>query len=396
MWQRTFGRIKVKFIDEAVIRVSAGDGGNGCVSFRREKYVPRGGPDGGDGGDGGDVWVVVDAGLNTLADYRFIRQYQAGRGENGGGSDCTGARGSDITLKIPQGTRITDMGTGEVLGDLRREGEKLCVARGGRHGLGNTHFKSSTNQAPRQRTMGAKGEKRQLKLELLLPADVGLLGLPNAGKSTLVRAVSAARPKVADYPFTTLVPCLGVVRTGEGRSFVIEDVPGLIEGASAGLGLGIRFLRHLQRCRVLVHLVDALPVDGSDPLVNARVIENELKTYARGLEQKPRWLVLNKSDLLPGEDARALLERVRTGLEPVPERGFIISALTGEGVRELTFALQELVDEVKARELQELEEAVPAAEKFVWTEAEPEARPEQPEGGDDGDEEEGPEIIYRH
>lgn len=387
----------MKFIDEAEVRVSAGDGGNGCVSFRREKYVPRGGPDGGDGGDGGDVYVVVDAGLNTLADYRFIRQYQAGRGENGGGSDCTGARGRDIVLKIPQGTRITDMGTGEILGDLRREGERLCVARGGRHGLGNTHFKSSTNQAPRQRTLGAPGEKRQLKLELLLPADVGLLGLPNAGKSTLVRAVSAARPKVADYPFTTLVPCLGVVRTAEGRSFVIEDVPGLIEGASAGQGLGIRFLKHLQRCRVLLHLVDALPVDGSDPLENAKVIENELKTYAQGLELKPRWLVLNKSDLLQQGEAQTLLERVRTGLEPVPERGFIISALKGEGLRELLFALQDLVDAEKARELKELKEAAPAAEKFVWTEAEPDhkAAPDQlPQ--DSGADEDGPEIIYRH
>lgn len=387
----------MKFIDEAEVRVSAGDGGNGCVSFRREKYVPRGGPDGGDGGDGGDVYVVVDAGLNTLADYRFIRQYQAGRGENGGGSDCTGARGRDIVLKIPQGTRITDMGTGEILGDLRREGERLCVARGGRHGLGNTHFKSSTNQAPRQRTLGAPGEKRQLKLELLLPADVGLLGLPNAGKSTLVRAVSAARPKVADYPFTTLVPCLGVVRTAEGRSFVIEDVPGLIEGASAGQGLGIRFLKHLQRCRVLLHLVDALPVDGSDPLENAKVIENELKTYAQGLELKPRWLVLNKSDLLQQGEAQTLLERVRTGLDPVPERGFIVSALKGEGLRELLFALQDLVDAEKARELKELKEAAPAAEKFVWTEAEPdhEATPDQlPQ--DSGADEDGPEIIYRH
>ena len=238
----------MKFVDEATIRVEAGDGGNGCVSFRREKYVPRGGPDGGDGGDGGNVFVVTDSNLNTLVDYRFTKFYKAERGQNGMSSDCTGARGQDIYLKVPVGTRITDAETAEVLGDLRKENEVLCVARGGRHGYGNTHFKSPTNRAPRQKTNGTPVERRILDLELLLVADVGLLGLPNAGKSTFIRAVSAARPKVADYPFTTLVPNLGVVKTGNGESFVIADVPGLIEGASEGAGLGHRFLQPPHSC----------------------------------------------------------------------------------------------------------------------------------------------------
>nr|MCR5084140.1 GTPase ObgE [Succinivibrionaceae bacterium] len=238
----------MKFVDEALIKVEAGDGGNGCVSFRREKYIPKGGPDGGDGGDGGHVLVLADGSLNTLVDFRFTRFYKAGRGENGMSSDCTGARGEDVVVHMPVGTRIRDHETGEVIGDLTEAGQTLCVARGGRHGLGNTHFKSSTNRAPRQRTMGTEGERRELDLELLLAADVGLLGLPNAGKSTFIRAVSAARPKVADYPFTTLVPSLGVVRAGDGESFVVCDIPGLIEGAAEGAGLGHRFLRHLERC----------------------------------------------------------------------------------------------------------------------------------------------------
>ena len=403
----------MKFVDEATIRVEAGDGGNGVVSFRREKYIPKGGPDGGDGGDGGNVFLLADTNLNTLVDYKFTKFYQAGRGQNGMSSDCTGAKGQDIILKVPVGTRVTDKETGEVLGDLRKEGELLRVAKGGRHGFGNTHFKSSTNRAPRQKTNGTPGERRILELELLLVADVGLLGLPNAGKSTFIRSVSAARPKVADYPFTTLVPNLGVVKTGDGESFVIADVPGLIEGAAQGAGLGHRFLRHLERCRVLLHLVDANPVDGSDPVTNAQVIEKELKEYAHDLYEKPRWLVLNKVDLLEGGEAEGqeLLQKIAAGLETAPERTFIISALQKQKTNELTYALQELVENVKQAE-REAEAAAAAsgkkAERCVWTEGEQNLKdpvngaqfsgePELDDEDDDFflDEEEGVEIVYQ-
>ncbi|MGL5800704.1 MAG: Obg family GTPase CgtA, partial [Plesiomonas sp.] len=281
----------MKFVDEAVIRVDAGDGGNGCASFRREKYIPKGGPDGGDGGDGGDVFIIADENLNTLIDYRFERSFRAERGENGRGSNCTGKRGQDITLKVPVGTRAVDEETGETLGDLTQHGQKMLVAKGGYHGLGNTRFKSSVNRTPYQKTSGTKGEKRELRLELMLLADVGMLGMPNAGKSTFIRAVSSARPKVADYPFTTLIPSLGVVRMDSERSFVVADIPGLIEGAAEGAGLGIRFLKHLERCRVLLHIIDINPVDGSDPAENARVIVSELEQYSELLASKPRWLV---------------------------------------------------------------------------------------------------------
>ncbi len=382
----------MKFVDEAVIRVEAGDGGNGIVSFRREKYIPRGGPDGGDGGDGGNVYLRADTNLNTLVDFRFTKFYKAERGKNGGTSDCTGAKGEDKVLLVPVGTRVTDVATGEVIGDLRKEGEGLCVARGGRHGYGNTHFKSATNQAPRQKTNGTPGERRQLKLEMLLVSDVGLVGLPNAGKSTFVRSVSAAKPKVADYPFTTLVPSLGVVKTSEGRSFVIEDIPGLIEGASEGAGLGHRFLKHLERCRVLVHLVDVHPVDESDPVDNVMVIENEIKQYAHELYNKPRWLVANKVDLGTEEEAQETLQRIIDAVEVKPEKTFIISGLNKTGVPELLYALQDLVDEVKLKEQQEPEK--PKAENFVWTE------PELPENRFDDDddfedEDDGPEFIYK-
>ncbi|SFS39596.1 GTP-binding protein [Succinivibrio dextrinosolvens] len=382
----------MKFVDEAVIRVEAGDGGNGIVSFRREKYIPRGGPDGGDGGDGGNVYLRADTNLNTLVDFRFTKFYKAERGKNGGTSDCTGAKGEDKVLLVPVGTRVTDVATGEVIGDLRKEGDGLCVARGGRHGYGNTHFKSATNQAPRQKTNGTPGERRQLKLEMLLVSDVGLVGLPNAGKSTFVRSVSAAKPKVADYPFTTLVPSLGVVKTSEGRSFVIEDIPGLIEGASEGAGLGHRFLKHLERCRVLVHLVDVHPVDESDPVDNVMVIENEIKQYAHELYNKPRWLVANKVDLGTEEEAKETLERIIEAVEVKPERTFIISGLNKTGVPELLYALQDLVDEVKLKEQQEPEK--PKADNFVWTEPElPENRFDDDDDFDD--EEDGPEFIYK-
>ncbi len=380
----------MKFVDEASVRVAAGDGGNGIVSFRREKYIPRGGPDGGDGGDGGNIYLKADNNLNTLVDYRYTRSYQAERGENGGSADCTGARGKDTYLKVPVGTRVSDMGTGEVLCDMKSDGQVFCVARGGRRGYGNTHFKSATNQAPRQRTLGTPGERRQIKLELLLVSDVGLLGLPNAGKSTLVRQVSAARPKVADYPFTTIVPSLGVVKTSMGRSFVIEDIPGLIEGASSGVGLGFKFLKHLLRCRVLVHLVECLPADGSDPMKNARTIEQELKQYSEELWQKPRWLVINKADLADPEEVQKVLEAVCAGLENKPEKCFVISGMKGSGVKELCFALQDLVDEVKARELQEGDEQHEPQE-FIWTE--PEVK-EPPAPDDDDEPEDGPEFIY--
>ncbi|MCR5537101.1 MAG: GTPase ObgE [Succinivibrio sp.] len=382
----------MKFVDEAIIKVEAGDGGNGIVSFRREKYVPRGGPNGGDGGDGGHVFLRADSNLNTLVDYRFTKFFKAERGENGMSSDCTGARGQDLTLKVPVGTRITDLATGELIGDLKRPDEVICVARGGRHGFGNTHFKSSTNQAPRQKTDGTPGEKRQIKLELLLVSDVGLCGLPNAGKSTLVSVLSAAKPKIADYPFTTLVPSLGVVKTSEGRSFVLEDIPGLIEGAAEGAGLGHRFLKHLERCRVLVHLVDLNPIDESDPVENARVIEEELRQYAQELYTKPRWLVGNKADLLSAEEAQARLEAIAQALDSKPERTFVISALQKQGLNELSFALQDYVDELKRQEVES--DKAPAAENFKWTEPEPKAPRTADEADEDADDADGVEVFY--
>jgi len=322
----------MKFIDEALIRVEAGDGGNGCASFRREKYIPKGGPDGGDGGDGGDVYLIADENLNTLIDYRFEKRFVAERGENGRSANCTGHRGKDITLRVPVGTRAIDNDTQEIIGDLTKNGMRLLVAKGGYHGLGNTRFKSSINRAPRQKTMGTPGEKRDLLLELMLLADVGMLGLPNAGKSTFIRAVSAAKPKVADYPFTTLVPSLGVVKVDDNRSFVIADIPGLIEGASEGAGLGIRFLKHLERCRVLIHLVDINPIDNSDPADNVAIIESELFQYSESLADKPRWLVFNKIDTMSDEEVHARAEEIagRLGWE---EDYYLISAAAGFGLR---------------------------------------------------------------
>jgi GTP-binding protein len=334
----------VKFIDEANIEVIAGDGGNGAASFRREKYVPRGGPDGGDGGHGGSIYAVADRNINTLIDYRYARIHRAKRGENGRGADQYGRGADDILLRVPVGTVITDADTGEFVADLAAHGAQALVARGGKGGLGNLHFKSSTNRAPRQFTTGEEGEKRRLHLELKVLADVGLLGMPNAGKSTFIRAVSAARPKVADYPFTTLAPNLGVVRTDANRSFVIADIPGLIEGAADGAGLGHRFLRHLQRTRLLLHIVDLAPFDpAADPVRDAKAIVGELKRYDEALFDKPRWLVLNKTDLVPAPERAA---RVKAFVKAYRWKGpvFAVVAVNGEGCRDVVFAIQDWLD----------------------------------------------------
>ena len=339
----------MKFVDEAKVKVSAGNGGRGSTSFRREKFVPLGGPDGGDGGHGGSVYLRAAAGINTLVDFRIERTFRAEHGESGGSNDCFGRGGVDLYIPVPIGTTVRDGETGEIFGDMLHEGDTLLVARGGKGGWGNQKFKSSTNRAPRQFGPGLPGEKRILELELKLIADVGLLGLPNAGKSTLIRAVSAARPKVADYPFTTLIPNLGVVDIGQGRSFVMADIPGLIEGAAEGAGLGIRFLKHLQRTRVLLHLVDVSPVDpNADPVRDARAIVAELKKFSPELASKPRWLVLNKRDLLPDDEAE---KRARAIIRGLRFRGphFLISGATGRGTKELTDAVMAFLEE-RARE----------------------------------------------
>ena len=304
----------MKFVDEAEIRVEAGDGGSGIISFRREKFVSKGGPNGGDGGDGGDVYLMADTNLNTLVDYQFEKFHIASRGQNGMRTNCTGKRGDDLVLRVPVGTRAVDIDTNEVLGDLTQNGQKLMVAKGGWHGLGNARFASSTNRTPRKKTNGTPGEVRNLRLELLLLADVGMLGLPNAGKSTFIRAVSSAKPKVADYPFTTLVPNLGVVRTESSKSFVIADIPGLIEGAAEGAGLGIQFLKHLERCGVLLHMIDVLPADGSDPAENARTIIEELGKYSDKLANKPRWLIFNKIDLVLEDELEEIMQNVTSAI----------------------------------------------------------------------------------
>ena len=334
----------MKFFDEATIEVVAGDGGNGIASFRREKYVPRGGPDGGDGGRGGSIYAVADRNINTLIDYRYARIHRAKRGENGRGADQYGRGAEDIVLRMPVGTVIADAESGELIADLARDGARALLAAGGKGGLGNLHFKTSTNRAPRQFTRGEEGQHRRLTLELKVLADVGLLGMPNAGKSTFIRAISAARPKVADYPFTTLAPNLGVVRTSESRSFVVADIPGLIEGAADGAGLGHRFLRHLARTRLLLHIVDLAPLDEAvDPVHDARAIVKELKRYDEALYEKPRWLVLNKVDLIPDDER---VKRVKAFVRSYRWKGpvFAISAVNGEGCRELTFAIQDWLD----------------------------------------------------
>ncbi len=356
----------MKFIDEAKIYVKAGDGGNGIATFRREKYIPMGGPNGGDGGKGGSVYVVADRNINTLVDYRYTRKFLGQRGENGGSADCYGKGGDDIILRVPVGTVISDLNTGEVMADLDVHDKKILLAKGGKGGLGNTHFKSSTNRAPRQCTKGDPGEEFELMLELRVLADVGLLGLPNAGKSTLIRAISSARPKVADYPFTTLHPNLGVVRVDAEKSFVVADVPGLIEGAADGAGLGIRFLKHLQRTRILLHLVDIAPMDpDADPVHDAKAIVDELAKHDTALVEKPRWLVLNKLDLIPEEERE---EKIADFLKAYKEISgydgpvFTIAAINGEGTKPLIYAIHEALEQLAIPEVADDDEDEAAAD----------------------------------
>ncbi len=350
----------MKLVDEAEIQVIAGNGGDGCVGFRREKYIPLGGPDGGDGGTGGSVWIEADENLNTLVDFRHQKQFRAQRGENGMGQQRYGKGGEDQVVRVPVGTLVLNVDTDETIGDLTGHGDRLLVARGGEGGLGNMHFKSSITRAPRKATPGEEGEQRTLKLELKLLADVGLLGFPNAGKSTLIRAVSAATPKVADYPFTTLYPNLGVVSVEPARSFVIADIPGLIEGAADGAGLGALFLRHIQRTRLLLHLVEIEPLDGSDAVDQVRAIEGELAKFDAGLMDKPRWLLLNKADLLPREDAQAHARRIVEALAwEAP--WFVVSGLAHDGTRAVMLQVQALLDETARRDAEAAEAADAAA-----------------------------------
>lgn len=339
--------LPMKFVDEALIHVYAGNGGNGCVGFRREKYIPFGGPDGGDGGSGGSVWLVADEGINTLIDFRHQRVYRAQRGENGMGRQMAGKGGEDTVIRVPVGTVVMNTATDEEIGDLTTHGQRLLVAQGGHGGLGNIHFKSSVNRSPRKSTPGSAGEERELKLELKVLADVGLLGFPNAGKSTLIRAVSAATPKVADYPFTTLQPHLGVVRIETDRSFVVADIPGLIEGAAEGAGLGIQFLKHVARTRLLLHVVDIAPLDGiTDPVAEIRAIENELKGFDKTLLKRPRWLVFNKIDLLAPEErekiAKAIIRKLKW-----KQPWYMVSAIAREGTWPLCLDIQRFFDEQK-------------------------------------------------
>ena len=339
----------MKFIDEAKIEIIAGDGGNGVASFCREKFRPFGGPDGGDGGKGGSIWAVADRNINTLVDYRFSRLHKARNGENGRGADCYGKGADDIMLRMPVGTLIIDQNDGEIVADLTEHGQQVLLAKGGEGGWGNIHFKTSTNRAPRQKSEGKEGERRELRLELKVLADVGLLGMPNAGKSTFISAVSNARPKIADYPFTTLHPNLGMVRVSHEKSFVIADIPGLIEGAAEGAGLGIQFLRHLQRTRLLLHIVDLAPFDNVDPVKEAKAIVKELQKYDDSLHDKPRWLVLNKLDMVPEADRK---KRVKDFVKKFGWKGpaYEISALTRDGCEELVQDIYNYLAEQKQKE----------------------------------------------
>ena len=396
----------MKFVDEASIKVHAGKGGNGCLSFRREKYIPKGGPDGGDGGDGGSVILVGTEGLNTLIDFRYTRNFKAENGQQGSSAECTGRGGEDLVLPVPVGTTVIDEETGDVLGDITELDQQLKVAQGGYHGLGNTRYKSSTNRAPRQTSPGKEGEVRELKLELKVLADVGLLGLPNAGKSTFIRSVSAARPKVADYPFTTLVPNLGVVGMSGDKSFVVADIPGLIEGASEGAGLGVRFLKHLTRTRLLLHLVDMMPYDGSTAGENAEVIEQELEKFSPTMAAGDRWLVLNKVDLLPEDEVDARCKEVVEHLNwqgPV----FRMSGLASQGTKDLCAAIMDHIDEQRQQESVDPELAEQAEERRAEMQAEARSRIEQlaearkqarkkakQQDSDDDDDDYDVEVVY--
>lgn len=396
----------MKFVDEATIKVEAGAGGNGALSFRREKYIPKGGPDGGDGGDGGSVYLRASESLNTLVDYRYTRNHRAKRGEGGRGKNCSGAKAEDIILDVPVGTTVVDIETDEVLGDLDQIGAQLLVAKGGKGGLGNTRFKSSTNRAPRKTTPGKDGESRELRLELKVLADVGLLGFPNAGKSSLIRSVSAAKPKVADYPFTTLLPNLGVVKVEQHKSFVIADIPGLVEGAAEGVGLGVRFLKHLVRTRLLLHIVDVFPVDQSDPAEQARILISELSQFSEALLNKPRWLVFNKIDLVDSEHLQVVKQKVIEALEwegPVYE----ISALTGKGTTQLCQAIMLSLDEIAERLKNDEQFAQEAEQQFELLELEArtkvqelktiyqEKRQANKDGDDADDDDYDIEVVYQ-
>ncbi|KFX71622.1 GTPase CgtA [Pseudomonas taeanensis MS-3] len=402
----------MKFVDEVSIFVKAGDGGNGMMSFRREKFIEKGGPNGGDGGDGGSVYIEAAENFNTLVDYRYTRRFQAQNGEKGGSTDCTGSKGEDLILPVPIGTTVIDSATQEVIGDLTKAGQRLLVAQGGWHGLGNTRFKSSTNRAPRQTTPGKPGDSRDLKLELKVLADVGLLGLPNAGKSTFIRSVSAAKPKVADYPFTTLIPNLGVVSVERYKSFVVADIPGLIEGASEGAGLGIRFLKHLSRTRLLLHLVDMAPLDLTDPIEAAAVIVDELTKFSPALAERDRWLVLNKADQLLEEEHEARVAEIVARLEwkgPV----YVISALAREGTERLCHDIMRYLEERAMKVAENPQFAAELAELDQRIEDEARARLQElddqralrragvksvddvdEDDFDDEDDDDGPEIIY--
>src|SRR5690606_36103385 len=395
----------MKFVDEARITVQAGKGGNGCMSFRREKFIPKGGPDGGDGGDGGSVYLLADDSINTLIDFRYTRHYQAENGKNGASRNCTGNKGADMVLRVPVGTTAIDEDTGETLGDLTENGQKLMLAMGGFHGLGNTRYKSSTNQAPTQTKPGQPGESRNIKLELKVLADVGLLGLPNAGKSTFIRAVSAARPKVADYPFTTLVPNLGVVSVEPHRSFVVADIPGLIPGASDGAGLGTRFLKHLVRTHLLLHIVDMAPFDTEvSPADNVRAIAYELDQFSPGLAQRDRWLVLNKLDLIP-EDER--VARCQASIDELQWTGpvYKIAAINREGTFQISCDIMEYIEQLRIREQEDEEFARQLGEEREQVEAEAREHIEMlqerrrqlrelQEDEDDDDDDHDVEVIY--
>ncbi|HET6473632.1 MAG TPA: GTPase ObgE [Pseudomonadales bacterium] len=390
----------MQFVDEATIQVEAGRGGKGACSFRREKYIPLGGPDGGDGGNGGDVVLEADASLNTLIDFRYQSRYRAEAGSPGHPKNMTGRCGEDLVIRVPSGTTVIDEDTLEILGDMAVPGSRLVVARGGGHGFGNTHYKSSTNRAPRKTTPGFPGEVRHLRLQLKVLADVGLLGMPNAGKSTLLARVSASRPKIADYPFTTLTPNLGVVSLGDERSFVMADIPGLIEGAALGAGLGTQFLRHLARCRVLLHLVEVAPPDGSDPVDNARAIEAEVEAYSATLMRRPRWFVLTKSDTATAADVKRVSKAMRAAFGRRPL--FAISAVTGDGIDTL---LQKLMNHIEASRASIAEDTdVSAAEAALDAEIANDVlrqslRRRPPRGAqadvDGADDDDGVEVIYR-